>query len=52
MNGLAVYVRDGLFSSLCIIFDVISSDINGFYKSSNLLSYLSLETLSPIIRTG
>ena len=39
-------------SSLCTVFDSISPNIDEFSRSTHLLMYLSLETLTPIIRTG
>ena len=39
-------------SSLCTVFDSISSNIERFSQSTLLLIFLSLETLTSVIRTG
>ena len=52
LNVLLFFLYWSPSSSLCIVFDSISSNVDEVLSTKHLLTFLSLETLTSIIRTG
>ena len=52
LNVLLFFLYWSPSSSLCTVFDSISSNVDEVLSTKHLLTFLSLETLTSIIRTG